>query len=199
MVMAVFGRVRGARSARRSRPSEAPPQQPAQESAVTAPAVEVSRLIHKPFDHSSVGLTLQSKNNQTTIDHMQPNCAAQQAGLCVGDVVKIINGTAVESATFGCALLQSAPAGFIEIVVDTTSPVRPVSPKDLQLPVKSAFDDEIELLPSKESAIPMYERELRELHDMGFTDAYEALFALRACNGNVQSAIERLLSASSAQ
>jgi len=122
----------------------------------------------------------------------------------VGDVVKTINGDTVESATFGCALLASAPAGFIEVVVVTTVvQARPASPKELiemqMLPTKSAFDDEIEVLPMKKdvaAAVPTFDTQVAELYDMGFVDETAARHALRACNGNVQCAVERLLAAS---
>ena len=64
------------------------------------------------------------------------------------------------------------------------------------LPTKSCFDDEIELCPAKKPLVPTFNREVAELWDMGFTDEDAARHALRACNGNVQGAVERLLAGS---
>ena len=79
--------------------------------------------------------------------------------------------------------------GFVDIIVLTSAPDTLPLPEGL--PVKSLFDNEIELLPAK--ALPLYEREMSELRAMGFDDEHAARHALRACNGDVQNAVERLL------
>jgi hypothetical protein len=151
---------------------------------------------------------LRSLDDVVTVLELEPYGFGEQAGLCVGDVVKSINGMEVDCATLGCALLRSAPAGYIEIVVSTSAPPGQfVLPKQMA-PVKSAFDDEIELLPcpSKQAAFACapsltcdrelnaaYDRELGQLDDMGFHDLCAARCALRRHGGDVHAAATHLL------
>ena len=155
------------------------------------PPRDASRLVHKPSSDSSIGVTMQSKpGGVTTISCVKPGSTADEAGLVAGDLVRFINGDAVDSANVGCVLLQSAPAGFIEIIVTTTAPEPTRPSKDA--PNISPWDHELELLPVK-SMLPTFDRQVRELSEMGFTDAIAAQTALRATNGDVPAAIERLV------
>ena len=154
---------------------------------------DASRLLHKEHDSTSVGVTLKTgADSKTCVAEVRPGYPGALAGLTVGDRVLSINGCEVESATFGCALLQSAPAGFVEVVVNTTSPAPSCCSPPKDDIIKSPFDNEIELLPAV-SAVPTYDKELGEVLTLGFTDQQAARHALKACNGNVQEAVERLL------
>merc|ERR1719152_309994 len=164
-------------------------------------AYEALRAVQKLSESTSLGLTLESCDNITRVKSLVPYCAAEQAGLCVGDVVKTINGIEVDCATFGCTLLKSAPPGIVEIVVSTTaSPSQPILPKE-PAPVMSAFDDEIELLPFPSKVdiscapklVASYDRELDQLDAMGFIDHCAARCALREHGGDVGAAAMMLL------
>ena len=158
------------------------------------PPHEASRLVYKAHDDSKIGFALKTEAGQTTVDQITAGSPADEAGLVVGDVVHYINNFRVETASIGCTLLVTAPPGFVEIVVTSTAPAKPVPHKGEYMPSKSPFDNEIEVLPTKSvGAPPSYETELSELAAMGFSDIPAALHALRACNGDVQGAVERLL------
>lgn len=171
--------------------AQAPPPPPAAPPAASLPLHDASRLIHKPYEHSSIGIRLTTGAGVTKIHGVTPGSASFDAGLVVGDIVRSINGEPVESATVGAALLQTAPAGFVEIIVQTTV-ASPCVSKAFAYPIKSEFDNDIELLPTK-SAIPTFDKEVVELAGMGFTDTQRARHALCAVNGDVQAAVERLL------
>ena len=202
----------------------APPE--ASRAAIGSAQHSASRLLHKAHVDTAIGVSMHMNDGMTRIKSLVPLGVAvrlqavrwrpdsvgsrepvlllarsqERAGLCVGDVVHTINGQEVDSATFGCTLLASAPAGFVEIVVSTSappsSPVAPAAPVALP-PAFSDYDDEIELLPAKSiSALPAYDDKVRELEQMGFADEHAARCALRASNGDVHAAVERLLAGS---
>lgn len=171
--------------------------------ATAAPAAQTtlhraSRLVYKTDDSSKVGVTIESKHGgQPQITRVAPGSLAEQAGLCKGDVILTIGGTEVDGPTLGCALLATAPAGFVEIEVNTTA-VPPTVAVEHKAPLPVRYDDEIEILPAPavRSVVPSYDREVGELRDMGLAvNEHEARHALQACNGDLQLAVERLLKA----
>ena len=161
------------------------------------PPYTTSRLVRKHYEDSSIGCTLKTDKHITKVETVIPGSAAEAAGLVAGDIVKTINGEDVESATFGCSLLITAPPGFVEIIVTTTAPERVAPPRELGQPMKSPFDSEIEYLPDPATEILRYDQQVAEIINMGFTDADAVLHALRACKGDVQKSVDRLLSAAS--
>ena len=161
-----------------------------------AEAYEAHRLVHKASDNAKVGVTMNSADNGTTVvGELKPGSSAAQSGLIVGDEIISINGDAVDNAVFACTLLASAPKGYIEIVVRTVSPIAVGMPIIEQPagPIKSQFDDEIELEPMKPMpAQPAYDDEFASMVAMGL-DETACRHAIKACNGDVNAAVEKLI------
>jgi len=178
-----------------SRRSTAAPATEPRPSTVSPPAAHtVSRLVEKPCEESAVGISLETRRGVTHISELTQGGAAERAGCCVGDVVQSVNGIEVDCAGFGCGLLASAPAGFVEVVVTTVAPPLPVKLELMDtlelcpIPVKPDPSDAISLY-----TVPRDSEKVAVLFDMGFEDEVAARHALQASNGDVQAAVNWLL------
>ena len=174
------------------------------EAPAPAPAAVLyksSCLLYKQFADSPVGvvMTTPSHGGATVVTTVVAGGEAAAAGLLVGDIVHKVNGLEVVDSHFGCALLQSSPAGYVELEISSSKPLgkRPLRTAEPP-PRESAIEDpeiELDIMPSTWSIdSTSYREELNDLRRMGFDDVNACLHALRATNGSVQAAVQRLVS-----
>lgn len=151
-----------------------------------------SILIWKAAEDSKLGITLASNRTDevTVINSIAPGSEASKAGALEGDTVHQINGVDCLNCNIGVIVLKTAPAGYVELIISgpPRKRVEPLHP----LPKPTAHDHEIELLDAKTEP-PNYAEQVASLQHMGFDDAAACLIALKATNGNVEAALERLL------
>ena len=162
-------------------------------------------LLHKSHLDAKIGITLMRAAGSSAV-HVHAVAAsseAAKAGVRVGDIVHSIGGVDVDTPTCGSAILKTAPPGFVELVVSSSSAPPPSKttstsstaagkrPMHSRTPTWTA-SNEIELLDAP-NADEEFAPLVASLMAMGFADEQASLHALKACNGNVEQAVEKLL------
>ena len=151
-----------------------------------------SIILWKAEDDSKLGIELSSNRTDevTVISGVAARSEASKAGALAGDIVHQINGVDCLNCNIGVTVLKTAPAGNVELVISGPPRKRPHEPLHPQ-PKPTVHDHEIELLDPRTEA--NYTEQLLSLQQMGFDDAAACLIALKATNGNVEAALEKLL------
>jgi membrane-associated protease RseP (regulator of RpoE activity) len=158
-------------------------------------------LVHKAHMDAPVGVTLTNsgQSNVVTVSNVVPGSEAAKAGLQAGATLHSIGGEECTSATIGAVLLKTSNAGFVELVVSSTVPPPAINAGKRAMPPThrrgdtTTYENEIELLDAAEPSERKFSQQVTQLVNMGFADELANLHVLRATNGNIEKAVEKLL------